>query len=426
MKKFLPLCLFLASSTFAKPLSLNEAAKYALDHSPSLAQEYQRDRISELDLTTRARAFYPSLDLESSHGVGQSRPKTATEPWISSAQLKLTEKLYDNGESWTRYTQGKNQREAQRLLYEKTRDLLILEVTKNYYEISLTLKTLDARQTQKKLLEQQLESSSRLYKQGLKTKADHLRFIGQAQLATIDERAAQNAVAKARLELLRTLGVPPTEAGTLEFELIAPDSLKLETTLDVPNVEKTYEYRIAKFGLESQKSESDLARRSYWPQLSVSTGAYYQNNSYLNSGAAFSTNQNYGWNLLLNLNYNIWDWGTKSREVEKSDAQVLVYENELKRSTNDVYSNIQQLLLDIKDYKSNLLINEELLKAQEEAYNTIKRDYSEGRAGYQDLMASLKDLLSAQVEYFKARYGFATLIARNKYYQGTLYGSFAK
>lgn len=426
MKRLLFLCVFLEGSAWAKPTPLNDAIRYALDHSPTLAQETQKDRIAELDLSTRKNAFYPTLDLESSHGVGQSRPKSATEPWISSMQLKLTEKLYDNGESWIRYAQGKDQRESQRLQFERSRDQLVLDVIRNFYELSRSTKVLEAKQTQRKLLDQQYENVSRLYRQGLKTKRDYLRFKAQSQRAGIDERTAVNALAKARLELIKTLGVPPQESESLSFETVAPESLLLTASNEPPNLEKTYEYRIAKMDLESQKSESDLARRGYWPQLNLTTGAYYQNSSYLNSGTPFSTNQSYGWNVLLNLNYNIWDWGTKAREVEKSDARVLIFEHELRKSTNYVHNDIRQLLLDLKDFQTNLSITEELLKAQEDAYNVIKRDYSEGRAEYQDLITSLSDLLNARVDYFRSRYDFAALIAKNKYYQGTLYGSYAK
>lgn len=417
---------FLTSTAIAQPFSLKEAIHYAVEHSPSLAQEFQRDRIADLELTNRSRAFYPSLDFDSSHGVGQTKPQSPNEPWLSSVELKLTEKLYDNGQSWIRYTQGKNLREAQRLRYQRARDLLVLDVMKNFYALSRLLKTLEVRQTQKKLLDQQSATVSRLYQQGLKTKRDFLRFKADAQRAAIDTRAARNASDKARLELLRQLGGLPTDNTSLSFDLIPPQDLRLEASPQALPLEGTYEYKISKLDLEAQKSEADLSRRNYWPQLGLSAGAYYRNGSYLGSSNRFSANEQTGWNAMLSLTYNLWDWGIRAREVEKEDARVLLSENDLRKQINTVQSEIQQLQIDLSDYTANLSVTEELLKAQEDAYNVIKRDYSEGRTEYQDLITSLTNLLAAQISFFEARYQLAELLARAHYYRGTLYGTLSQ
>lgn len=422
------LLLVAATSAWSKPLSLTEAIDRALKDSPSLAAERERERIVDLEMRNRSNAFYPRLDLESSHGVGQTNVSQTTDPWISSTQLKVTEKLYDNGVSWTKYKQGKEDREVARLSYEKARDQVILQTTERFYAFSKANLVLEAIKTQKDLIDKQYDSVEKKFRQGLRTKRDYLRFKAQAQKMQLDARAAVNAKEKVLLDLKKLIGVSPSspDYSETDFIIAKPESVKVEFDSSNPKTAGTFEYRIAEGSAEAKRYDADLAARKNWPEFNLVSGAYIRNDSYIGSSRPFRDTEGYGWNVMLQMQYNFWDWGERRREKEKAEASLLIFDHEMRKTENEVSAEIQQLMNDMKDAKLNLSVSEELLKAQTEAHEVIRRDYSEGRAEYQDLMIALTDLLEAKGRYYQARFDLGSLIAKRQYFEGNLYANYKK
>lgn len=421
MRSFLVFIL-LSSLGFAQTYNLNTAVRYALEHSPTLGAESQRNHLAELDFRNRKTAFYPSLDLESHHGIGSAHPGTATDPWMSGLNLKLSENLYDNGTSIIRYKQGRLARELASLNLAKERDSLILELTKQFYEFSRSHQLMDAAKMQRDLLQQQFKTVGNQYRQGLKTKRDFLRFKAQAQRSELDHRLAGNRNAKSSFELRRLMGLPASEK--VEFDVLNAENLHLDIPQKEPAIEKTWEYQVAKTYMDLQPFDVDLAKRKYFPELNLTTGAYYRNTNYLNSQNSFSSTGQYGWNILLQLNYNFLDWGLRSREIEKAQANRLIAEHDLKKAALQTHADLQALMRDLGDLNANLIVSKELLSAQQEAYDLIRREYTEGRVEYWDLMTSLTDLLDAKARFLNARYDLASVLAKYRYFEGTLYANY--
>ncbi len=416
-------CLALAISVFSPllfsaPLSLKETLEFAIQNSPTLQKSKIQRQLADYDVSDRRSAFLPSLDFESSVGLAKEKFSFPEEPWRSALNLKLTENLYDNGKSFTLLSKANLAREIAEVSLKRDRDKLVLDVTLLLYQYSNVKNLTLAKKDQLELIQKQFSSVGSQYQGGLRTRRDYLRFKTEAQSAELQARQAQNDVEKLKTSLRKLLG---DETNTLDFAVIPVESLpSTETKIDLQN-SQTYEYRIADLTTRLSNYDVTLAQQAYWPNLNLSGGLSYGNSQFINSQNSFRDTENYNANIGLTLTFNLWDWGIRSRQIERARSSVSIAENDLKSKRLEVSELLKNLNLDFETLQSNFALSQELLKAQEDAYKLIRRDYQDGQVTYTDLIDSLAKLLAAKTQFFESRYQLAGAIARYHYYQGTLY-----
>lgn len=412
--------LFLCSGAQAAPLSLSEAVKYALEHSPVLSSESHRAEIADLELKNAFSKFLPSLDASATHGIEKASPRNGTDPWVSTLNLGLTENLYDNGQSLTQHQIARLTREAAALALVKAKQQLALDVAQAFYRFSAGVALADVKKQQSDIFQKQFETVKSQFQQGLKARRDFLRLKSQAQRAVIDHRDATIEVEQSRVALRRLLGAP-LQGEAVDFSGVQTSQIPAAAPKDAPPLDDTLEVRIAKVRSSVAPRQTNLAERRYWPQVGLTAGAFYDNSSYLGGSGGFAANDRYGWNVLLTLKYNILDWGERSRDIEKARRNELIAENELSHTKQAVNAEIRTLMLDLQQRENNLRSAKELLEVEEANFGLLKRDYEQGKVSSYDFILNLNDLLAAKVLLFRAQYGLAEGLARYHFYQGNLY-----
>lgn len=413
-------------------MSLKESLLFALEHSPSLAEEKQREQIGDFTYQSSKAKLLPSFDLDSKHGVGASHPPyslSATQPWISYLSAGITENLYDNGETLTNIKINRLGRDAARLTRVKVRDGLVMDVTAEFFHYSLDKKLIEVQIQQRDLVDKQFKSVNSQFEQGFKTKSDYLRFRAQAQKAELDYRSSVLDAQKSEVNLKNLVGAPTTSFATTEigFEAIDPEGLDLRAPTAPPPLDGTYEVRIAKLQNEQKPLQTNLAERKLWPEIDVTTGISYTNANYLgnqgNPGAGWGPNENYSGTFLVELKYNVFDWGIRKYDLETARANQVIQDNEQRKTELSTQATIQSLMLQIGQLKDNYNLTKDLLDSEVQSYNFVKRDYDEGKVAPYDLILAQNDVLSAKQSFYHAQYDLAEAIARYHYYSGDLYAT---
>jgi outer membrane protein TolC len=418
---FVLLLLVSAEQSFGKALTLTETLHYAMEHSPLLGNTLKSEQLSDLELSNRKAAFLPKLDLTSTHGLETNTPQTSnTDPWTSRYQLTLSENLYDNHVSITRYNRAKLEREIAEAKTLRERNALTLEIVRLFYELSKLRLRAESKEDQLKILKTQYESVSYQYRQGLKTRKDFLRLKSEVQLADIELRRAINDRDKVRFDLEKAMGAPPSES--FEFEKKEPEEVGVPAT--PPSLEQTFEYRIAKMERDLAPFDVKLASRKYWPELNLTSSAYYGANNYIKSSQNYRELDSYGANILLSLNYNFWDWGILGREVEKARVGVEIADNNFRQKSLQMSNEIKAVMLDLGNLKANHLLTRELLENQENAFKILEREYRDGQTTYYDYITGLNDKLRAKNLFGDTRFDLATALAKYRYYERNLYATY--
>jgi len=413
----LTLLLFFSVPTFAAPYDLKDAIRYAIEHNPTLNSESQRERIADLERANANARFLPSLDATATHGLEKSSPQKPNDPWVSSLNLTLTESLYDNGQTLTQSKIARLNHDVAALTLLRARHQLALDIALEFYRYSSARALAEVKREQAGILKKQFESLNGMYRQGLKTKRDFLRLKSQAQRAEIFLQDALIDVDRTRVELMRLMGLPSREEA--EFKTISIEELPHEVPEKGPELERSFDVRVAAARRAIAPEQVSLAERKYWPQVFLTTGATYDTGNYLGAGAVRS--EAYGWNAMLALKYNLLDWGERSRDVEKARRNALISDNDLSATKQTTDAEIRKLMLELKQRTNNFRASKTLLEVEEDNFGLLKRDYEAGKVTSYDLILNLNDLLGARELFYRAQYGLAEGIARYHYYDGNLY-----
>lgn len=329
------------------PLTLKSALEYATLHSPNYEAAAKSESIRSLELTNAGSRFLPSLDITATQGLQNNVPIASSAsfyaanpfaPWYSSVNLGLAEVLYDNGSSFIHYQSAQMQRQLALLNLKKARESLALSVASEFQKYSLARSLLVIRIEQEKILHQQYRDLSHQYLQGLKTKDDTLRIQTQLQRSEMNRLAAENSVALSSSELKKILGERESNGESISFAPLPV--LKSFERWNGLQVRPLFENKIAEIQNQLNDSETRLARRKYWPQANLGAGLTYSNANYLNSNVPFSTQNQLSWNVLLTLQYNIWDWGIRKRDLSVAELNRDIKNDAVRQSLLELQSQL--------------------------------------------------------------------------------------
>lgn len=411
------------------PLNLKQAIDYALEHSPTLNSSVREKSIREMEKENSIASFLPSLDLSATHGFRKTTPISGSMPshlWGGEATVSLTETLYDNGSSLTKFRISKLNSERAEIFFRRERDLLCKEVGLEFLQFSLASKLLGIQQEQHQLLKKQYESVAGRYHQGLTVRKDFLRFKTQLSRSNIDLVNSENSVEKSTRELNRLLAVPLDLQTNIEFIL---DEQKIQwgqlSKISV-QFEKHYDFQVAMIQKKIDDLEFNLIDRKYWPEIFLDSAVTYHAFSPTGSPTTSANKDQLEWSAMLTLKYNIWDWGIRRKNAEVAQQRKSIQSNEIDAKLFVVRSEIERLLLDLKQLTDRFKLSEELLALEKTNLSLLNKEYQNGRTQFLDLITGLKDLADAKVKYFTAFYELKRGILSLQYHQGTLYESITK
>lgn len=412
----------------AETLTFKQAIERAVEKSPSLRVTRLELEAKELEFKNAFSVFLPQLDLSTSAGLRETNPATASTNRVSTLQLDLQETLYDNGISLTRYESARIARDIAKISYENERDRLALSVGQEFLSYSQSKVLVDVQTQQLDIINKQYTTVSSQYRQGIRTRRDYLRFRSEQRRAEIDVQQAQNVAQRSRVELNRLLGVeiredePSLNFAPLEIQYNVVENLPTRA----PNINDHFQYRIAKLQREIVKNDVRLVTRQLWPQLNLTAGATYTTGDYLGTATAINNNEFTSWYALGTLNFNIWDWGIRRRNISIAKARANQQNSQLDASLNTFSAENSRLMLDLNERAKSYSLARELLDLENSSYGLLSRDYRDGKVAYVELIVALRDLLNAKRQLYSAYFGLREQLLRYNYHEGRLFESVTK
>lgn len=408
------------NSASAAPLSLRDAANYAVENSPSLNSSQRQALIAEEERKNARSAFLPTLDLSSAHGLQRNYPKASVhEPWTSSFSLNLAETLYDNGESITRYRIASLQEEISHQTLLRDRDRLLLEVATAFYQLGLAEKQLEIQKEQHAVLKLQVELVKDSYRQGVKSRKDYLRFQTQLNRSDIDLLNARTSLQKADLALRRLLGVPLDSNERLEF---AVDEIR-------PTIPRSSDFRfdghrdarLAELHRRVSDLNTGLARRKLWPEIGLTSSVTYGSSDYMFTSIPPHESDKLSWNALVTIKYNFLDWGVRRRNSEIAAHRASIRSNELEGELLTLKEQLDTLQVDLRKLQESFHLSEDLFKLERANLALITNEYRQGKVQYLDYINSLQNFANAKSTYYNSLFDLKRGILARRYHEGTIH-----
>ena len=403
-------------------ISIQSAIEKSLLNSPDYISAKNEMESASLAAQNAFSAFFPSLDLTASHGIRGFDPDSAgltdVTAWSSGATLSLTENFYDNGENYKKNQQAEARYKLAKIKFDRARAQVIRQVVLAYYRHNIAWQNLNFTKTNYEELERLAKVVSNQFYQGLKTKKDFLRFKTRAQRSRLDVIRAENRWVEAQSNLLQTIGLSPDQ--DVSFDLtVKPFIPKAPLKMQIQQSE-LFEYKILQLQSEISQIDVNLAKRRYWPELSLVGSASYGSQDYIDTRQTWSDQEQTRWSLFLNLKFNLIDWGVRNRNIQIAKLSQVSAEESVRLNLLEVQKDLEVFKDDVEKSDESYRLSKELQKMEQETFQILERDYKAGQTTYLELSTGLANLLDAQSLGLEADYNQADLHLRWKYYKGIL------
>lgn len=411
--------------------NLKSSLSLSLENYPEYQSLQSQLEIAALAERNAFVSMLPQIDLKAQHSLLSEDPKTDNTPLVTTLGMSLTETLFDSGKSITSYEIAQWRRKSLEKEVQYKQNQLIFNLTQLYIQYSYSFKLLKARQLQHQFLENQFKTTSQLYLQGLKTRRDFLRFKTQILKSEIELSELKTEIEKKKVDLSRFVGVNISGADDIDFvpfdfsdKANRIPTLSLEETNSLAQWVQQPLYQSLQSQREIATLELSLIDRNVWPELILSMNG--QIGSYRNEKSSFGDNKSSIWSANIELKYNLWDWGQRSKERAIAQYKKNIAENEIQNQLLTLNSEMNQIVIDYQQMQKNSQLAQELFDLEQKNMNFLEKEYRNGKVSYLDYMTALDNLSLAQTRWYSNLSQLQITYFNYLYRQGKLYDYFFK
>lgn len=404
-----------------RAMQLPEALQLALEKSPEYKTFILQERNAGLSSTNAWRSLLPTLDLQAGNYYGQQNNSSYItapihSPWSSRGGATITENLYDNGETWRNAEIADLNLRLQLLKRLSGRAKILIGVSKAFYDYSAAAALVGLREQQLQTLRTQFSTIESHYRQGLSSNRDYLRIKTQVQSAEISLLTQKNQVDQAKASLRVVLGT----AELVEFEPLSEQTAIPAWAAANIDGKNSIPFQISEVQSQIAQLKLKSASRIEWPKLSLKGSYNYVVPQYW--GSRIDGVDDPYWNLQVSLvlDYRLWDWGNDSRTVIIAENQRFIEENTQQIERIRVTHDLQQLQLQIQKLRESYNLTQQILKAYQEAYSSLSRDYRDGKVSYLELITALNDYYGSLSQDINLRFSLMKLRLDLAYYEGNV------
>ncbi len=412
-----------AVAVHAQPWTLQQCFDHAVQHNITAQKNrIQLDDIAEQQAQAKA-ALFPSLSAAMSQSVGyrpfQESISIVQNGMATATNNKVTESgSYGINASWTVWNGGINQRniEAQRLqhdIQEQQTALTLANIEEQIAQLYVQiLYTTEAAHVNEQLLataEQQLSRGQERYRLGDLSKADLAQLEAQAASAQYDLVNSRTQVDGYKRQLKELLQLPISQ----DFDITAADVADERALSPVPDKATVYaaalnsrpEIRAAEMQTDASSLQLDIARRGYYPTVSLNAGI--GTSHYAATGQdAWGTQLKHNLNgsVGLSVSVPIFDNRRNKTAVQRARIAQTSAALDLQERQTALSSTIENLWLSATSAQQRFLSANAAVQSQEANYELINEQFKAGLKNIVDLLQARDNLLQAQQAKLQSKY----------------------
>lgn len=421
-RKFLLILASLPMAAMAQTWTLQQCLDHAAEHN----LQVQKSRLSELDAAEQLKqtkaALFPSLSFSMSQSLGYRPFQEATVIVQNGMATSTNNKVTENGSyglnaNWTVWNGGINQKniEAQRVQSEiaavQTEQNLTSiqeQIAQLYVQI---LYTTEARKVNEQLAataKQQLERGQERLKVGDLAKADVAQLEAQYASAQYDVVNAETQIAGYKRQLKELLQL----AIDQPFDVAADEMDDSRALSPIPAKQQVYEQalaarpeiRAAQLQQDAADVQLNIARRGYYPTISVNAGIGDSHYSAADDNFGEQMKRNLNGSIGLGVSVPIFDNRRNKTAVERAKIAKTSAALDLQDRQTTLGSTIENLWLQATSAQQRFISADAAVKSQETNYELINEQFKAGLKNIVDLLQARDNLLQAQQNKLQSKY----------------------
>ncbi|MCR2056599.1 TolC family protein [Campylobacter helveticus] len=418
MKKINKCLVLILTPLILKASNLNELIELSLKNESYLIKELQNlQSIAQKDAAFNA--YLPSLSLNSGY-MANNKDRSLIDPNESLfSRLSLNFLLYDGGKREAHIKSLKLKEILTRLDKKEQKNLLALSATTLYFNYLSLEEIVKANEQKKAFLKQNLIRLENFHKAGLSAKDELESIRAKYHLASLELSQNLLKIENLKKELFIL--------ATKEFTPLGKASLK------EPRKSQSQNIRVlkAKEQIYLANEGVSMARAEFFPKFFVQNHlSFYENNHnpkipapYQNLGAEMFNESGTTNQILLGLEWKIFDFGARNKELESKRLNVQIQKANyalLKRQNEEELKYLEKNLSVLKEQIKALKYS---LNAANLAYESVDRKYNAGLCSYVEYLGALElkfkalsdlELAKNELEITKANYYFTAGLEINK------------
>lgn len=303
------------------------------------------------------------------------------------------------------YLKGKSVREeikSSEMDFRMVRLDLIEKVRNGYYKVLLKGQMKKYEEENLVLLKDFLKKAELKYKLGESPNIDVLRARVEVSRGETNKLIAENEYEIARVNLHYILNLDGDKTITLDDKLdYKPLSLDLEELKKVA-LQKHPEIRSAEYLCSSAKTRKNLAWSGFLPDWYVG----FFKMKFANPAEPDK------WGTAAGINLPVWFFLRQAGEIKQSKAEMKAAKINLENLKKEILVSVEKNYRELKAFEKNVLtFDEAVLKEAEEVYRIAGMSYSEGQAGYIELLEAQRTLTATRKEYVMLLYDYQAALS---------------
>ena len=397
MKKFLTALLLLALPTTASAVTLEEAARIALENNPGLQNTSRSIELAEKNFKIAQGSKGLTITASGSANAAKTERQPDTE--TVNARLRGSVPLYSGNKLESQIESAKVEIDISKLEYQQAQEDLIYSVAKAYIDALENYENTQVYlQTEQNYADHE-KNIGAMYDAGSKAKIDLLRAQVETSNAQQDT-AKSHAAYEVSLTNLATLMAIDT-ISTLSVEHVAPslEVNEIESYLEQANDNRA-DLQADALRIEQGEYALEVARSGRRPTLSAEIGAGVgasRESKRLTPDASAG----------ISASWNIFDSHVTENEIKKAEIELEQIELKMKNDANSVYEEVVTAYKNLKIALTRLRTTKKAVElAEEERKISIER-YRAGEGILLDVLDSEVSLVTAKKNHVSATYDVA-------------------
>ncbi|TDH29018.1 TolC family protein [Segetibacter sp. 3557_3] len=392
--------------------TLQQCVQYALKHQPLIGQAKTDEDIVETNIKSKLAEWFPqiavafnlqhALALPTSFfpdGNGGKRETRIGVVNTSNFQLTLNQSIF-NPELLLAKRSATDVRTQARQSTSATRIDVVVEVSKAYYGLLLTVQQVKVLDENIVRLERSLRDAYNQYQGGIVDKVDYKRAQIALNTTRADRKRAHDQVEARYAVLKQLMGYPGNRSLSVAYDSLQMEKDIFVDTAQEVRVNNRIEYQLLETQRKLLAANVQYNKWSYLPVVSAYANYIptFQNDRFLSLYGSVYPSSAVG----LQIAVPIFQGKKRIYNLRNANLQLTRLQWDFEDLDNQVKSQYQQALADYKGNLAQYHALRENVTLAEEVYSTLRLQYSAGVKTYLDVIIAETDLRSAQLNYLNA------------------------
>ena len=424
------------SQTYPSKWTLQQCIDYALTHNIQVQKSVLSKSQAEADYEQSRAGLWPTLSASTNQNVSW-RPFSESTVNLNGGTFTTSNKevsyngSYGINANWQVWNGGINRQNIKRNKLateiasqnvEQTSNNIQEQIVQYYVQI---LYQNEAVTVNKEILEGskvQRDRAKVMVDVGSLAKADLAQMEAQVSQDEYNAVNSEESLANTKLQLKQLLELVMLD----QFDVVVPlidDSKVLEP---LPSKQEVYqlarsqrpEIGEAELNVESSKLDVNIAKRGYYPTISLTAGVGTSNSSASDDAIFRQLKNNMNNTIGLSVSVPIFDGKQNKTNVTKAKLAQQSSELDLQNAEQELYAQIETYWLNAKNAQQQYLYAKSNLESQESSWELLDAQFSVGLKNIAELITGKNNLIQARQSLLQAKYTALLNLALLRFYEG--------